>query len=145
MRTLFRLVAPVLAAAAIVLAGASSTLAAATPSSASLDADWCFQDSTTMYCFDVDGSVHYLDNQAGSTVNIHSITRTTVYESGQYAGEAKSVESFRGVFQADGTVVMESKIHTRSTVGGEDCTYHMVLRLADYEAVVYHVTSTCGG
>jgi hypothetical protein len=48
------------------------------------------------------------------------------------------------VFEADGTVVMQSLIHTRSNVGGEDCTYHMVLRLADYEAVVYRVTSTCG-
>ena len=145
MRTLFRLVAPVLAATAIVLTGASSTLAAASVSSASLDADWCFQDGSIEYCFDVDGSVHYLDNQAGSTVNLHSITRTTVYESGRYAGESKSVDSFRGVFEADGTVVMHSMIHTRSTVGDESCTYHLVLRLADYEAVVDHVTSTCGG
>jgi hypothetical protein len=40
---------------------------------------------------------------------------------------------------------MQSIVHTRSSVGDESCTYHMVLRLADYEAVVYQVTSTCGG
>jgi hypothetical protein len=62
-----------------------------------------------------------------------------------YAGESQSVEFFRGVFVADGTVVMQSLIHTRSTVGDDKCSYHLVLRLADYEAVVDHVTSTCGG
>jgi hypothetical protein len=146
MRNPLRLVAPVIAVAALVLAGASSALAAAQPSSASLDESWCFQDSPTIeYCFDVTGTVKYLDTQAGSTVNIHATTRTRVYESGQYAGESKSVEFFRGVFQADGTVVMQSLVHTRSRVGDEACTYHLVLRLADYEAVVYHVNSTCGG
>jgi hypothetical protein len=78
-------------------------------------------------------------------VTVNEITRTTVHQSGLYAGESKSVEMFRGVFQNDGTVVLQSLIHTRSTVYGEDCTYHMVLRIADYEAVVDHVVSTCGG
>jgi hypothetical protein len=144
MRPVFRFVALALATTAILLAGASSALAAASPSSASLDADWCFQDGSTQYCFDVDGTVHYLDNKIGSTVTINGITRTTVYESGQYVGDSQSVEMFRGVFRADGTVVMQSLIHTRSTVGDESCTYHLVLRLVDYEAVVDQVTSTCG-
>lgn len=145
MRHFARPVIPVLAASLLVLAGASSALAAAVPSRASLDANWCFQDGATEYCFDVDGTVHYLDSKVGSTVTINEITRTTVYESGEYAGESMSVTMDRGVFQADGTVVIDSVVHTRSTVDGEACAYHMVLRLADYEAVVYQVTSTCGG
>jgi len=144
MKQLLRPVASILAIAALVLVGASSALAAASPSSASLDADWCFQDGSTQYCFDVDGTVHYLDNKAGSTVTINQITQTTVYEAGQYAGSSKSVTMNRGVLQSDGTVVIQAVVHTRSTVGDDDCTYHMVLRLADYEAVVYQVTSTCG-
>jgi hypothetical protein len=144
MRPVFRLVALALATTAILMAGASSAFAAAAPSSASLDADWCFQDGSIEYCFDVDGTVHYLDNKVGSTVTINEITRTTVYESGQYVGESQSVQMFRGVFQADGTVVTQTIVNTRSTVGDEACAYHLVLRLADYEAVVYHVISTCG-
>jgi hypothetical protein len=144
MRPLFRVVAPVLAAAAIVLAGGSSALAVATPSSASLDTNWCFQDGSTQYCFDVDGTVRYLDTKVGSTVTVNEIIRTTVYESGEYAGESMSVQMLHGVFQADGTVVTQSVVNTKSTVGGESCVYRMVLRLADYEAVVYQVTSTCG-
>jgi hypothetical protein len=145
MRHPFRFLAPVLAVAAIVLGGASSALAAATPSSASLDANWCFQDASTQYCFDVTGTVQYLDTKVGSSVDIHQITRTTVYESGQFVGDAMSVTADRFVFEADGSVVIQAVVHTRSTVGDEACSYHMVLRLADYEAVVYQVTSTCGG
>jgi len=144
MRHPFRLLAPVLATFAILLGGGSSALAAASPSSASLDANWCFQDGSTEYCFDVDGTVHYLDTTVGSTVTINQITRTTVYESGDYAGDSMSVTMERGVFQTDGTVVIQSVVHTRSTVGDEPCAYYMVLRLVDYEAVVYQVTSTCG-
>jgi hypothetical protein len=145
MRNPFRLLAPVVAVAAIVIVGASSALAAAVPSSASLDANWCFQDASTEYCYDVTGTVYYLDTKAGSTATIHEITRTTVYEAGQFIGESMSVASFRLVFQTDGTVVIQSVVNTRSTVGDEPCAYRMVLRLVDYEAVVYEVTSTCGG
>jgi len=145
MRNPLRLIAPVVAVVALVLGGASSALAAAQPSSASLDEAWCFQDITIQYCFDVTGTVKFLDNKAGSTVNIHAITETTVTESGVYVGESRSVEYLRGVFQADGTVVLQSLIHTRASFGDQTCSYHMVLRIADYEAVVDNVNSTCGG
>jgi hypothetical protein len=144
MRKLFRVVAPVIAATAIALGSGSAALAAA-PTSMSLDANWCFPDGIVEYCFDVDGRVQFLDNKVGSSVTVNEITRTTYYVSGQYAGESMSVEMFRGVFQADGTDVMQSAIHTRSTAFGEDCSYHLTLRIADYETVVYQVNSTCGG
>ncbi len=69
---------------------------------------------------------------------------TKVYESGVYLGESKSVEQLRGVFANDGTTVLSSRIHTRSRVGEEDCVYHMVLKIVDYEVTVDHTTSTCG-
>lgn len=133
-----------MAAAALVVAGSSSALAAAAPSSASLDANWCYQDGSTERCYDIDGTIHYLDTTAGSMVTVNKIVRTTTYESGEYAGETMSVQMSRGWFQADGTVVIDSVVNTRSTVGDEPCTYRMVIRLVDYEAVVYQVTQTCG-
>ena len=145
MRNALRLLIPVLTAAVIVLGSGSSVLAAATPTKESLDANWCFTDVTRTYCFDVDGTVHYLDNSAGSSLTYTAITRTSFFEDGQYIGSSKSVETLRGVFANDGTVTMQTGIHTRSTVDGEDCVYHLVLRLADYEVVVDHVKSTCGG
>jgi hypothetical protein len=144
MRKLFRLAVPVLAAAAIALGSGSTALAAASPTILSLDANWCFEDGVMRYCFDVDGQVHFLDNKAGSSVTVNEITRTTYYQNGEYAGESMSVQMFRGVFQNDGTNVLQSLIHTRSTAFGEDCVYRMVLRISDYEVVVDHVESTCG-
>jgi len=145
MRHLFRVAAPVLAAVAIVLAGATATLASTAPSSVSLDANFCFQDGSTQYCYDIDGTIRYLDTSAGSSVSVNKTTRTTVYESGESVGEAFSVRMFRGVFESDGTFVMQSVVNTRSGVGDEPCTYRMVIRLVDYQdAVVYLVTSTCG-
>jgi hypothetical protein len=145
MRRPLRLLAPILAVAVLVLGGASSALAAASPSTASLDASWCFDDLTRVYCFEVTGTVNYLVTKLGSSANIHEITRTTFYEAGQYIGESKDVTADRFFFGADGTVVMHSVANTRSTLGDEACTYHMVLRIANYEAVVDHVASTCGG
>jgi hypothetical protein len=143
MRRLFRQLAPVLAAAAIVMAGASSALAAAEPSAASLDANWCYQTGSTEYCYDIDGTIHYLNTTVGSSYTINKIVRTTVFESGEYAGETMSTQMSRGVFEEDGTVVIHTVINTRSTVGDEPCTYRLVLRLVDYEAVVYETTQTC--
>lgn len=145
MRKLFRIAAPILAATAIALGSGSTALAAATPTSASLDDSWSFEDGSMTYRFDITGKVQYLDNKLGSTVSVNQITRTTFLRDGQYVGESRSVAHLRGVFQADGTVVMQNSTHTRSTVDGEDCVYHLVLRIVDYEATVYHVKSTCGG
>src|SRR5436190_18925209 len=88
MRNALRLLIPVLTAAVIVLGSGSSVLAAATPTKESLDANWCFTDVTRTYCFDVDGTVHYLDNSAGSSLTYTAITRTSFFEDGQYIGSS---------------------------------------------------------
>lgn len=144
MRHLFRAIAPILAIAALVLVGGSSALAAASPTSASLDAEFCYENGTTQYCYEIDGTLRYLDTKVGSTVTLIKTTRTTVYESGEYVGETMSVTMSRNAIQPDGTVVVSTVVNTRSTVGDEPCEYRMVLRLVDYEAVVYQVTTTCG-
>jgi hypothetical protein len=144
MRKLFRILTPILAATAIALSSGSAVLAAASSESDSLNTSWCFQDVTMRYCFDVTGHVHYLDNKAGESLTLQQTTITKVYEGDVYQGESKSVEQLRGVFADDGTVVMSSRVHTRSRVGEEDCVYHMVLKIVDYEITVDHTTSTCG-
>src|SRR4051794_1200704 len=145
MRKLFRILTPILAATAIALSSGSAVLAAATPENDSLNTSWCFQDVTMRYCFDVTGHVHYLDNKAGESLTLQQTTITKVYEGDVYQGESKSVEQLRGVFANDGTVVMSSRVHTRSRIGEEDCVYKMVLKIVDYEVTVDHTQSTCGG
>jgi hypothetical protein len=143
MRTMPRLLASALAAAALLLVGTTSAFAAASPSSASLDANFCFQSGPKEYCYDMDGTVLYLDTTAGSSATLHQITRTTVSEDGEITGESMSVQMLRGVFQADGTVVINTVVNTQSSLSGDPCSYRLVLRLVDYEAVVYQTYLGC--
>jgi hypothetical protein len=143
MRRLFLSFAPVIAAAALVLGGATSALAAGSASSASLDASFCYPSGSTTFCYDIDGSIHFVDSSAGSAYTLEKQVRTTKFENGIAVGSAFSTQVGRGVFQADGTAVVDTIINTRSTLDGEPCTYRLVLRLVDYEAVIDHEVSTC--
>ena len=143
MRRLFRALAPVVAVAAIALAGASSVFAAGAASSASLDWDYCYPAGATTTCYDVDGSIHYVDSAAGSSYTLHQIVRTTKFEDGVEVGSAMSTQVGRGFFQSDGTVVINTITNTRSSLGDEPCTYRLIARLVDYEAVVFNSVNTC--
>ena len=143
MRHLIRLVAPAVAAVALALVGSSAAFAAATPSSVSIDADFCIPSGATRTCYDIDGTMYFLDTTAGSSVLVHKITRTTKYVNDEVTGEAHSVSTLRTAFASDGTVVIQSVVNTQSDLGDEPCTYRMVLRLVDYETVVYEGTGTC--
>ncbi|HLO36233.1 MAG TPA: hypothetical protein VK194_09125 [Candidatus Deferrimicrobium sp.] len=143
MRRFLSILGPVVAAAAFVLAGASSALAAGSASSASLDANFCYPTGATTFCYDIDGAIHFVDSSAGSSYTLEKNVRTTKYENGIEVGSAFSSQVGRGFFEADGTVVIDTIINTRSTLGDEPCTYRLVVRLVDYEAVVYQTLNTC--
>jgi hypothetical protein len=143
MRRLLRILGPTVAAAAIVMAGASSALAAGSASSASLDANFCYPTGATTYCYDIDGAIHFVDSAAGSAYVLEKNVRTTAYENGVEVGSSFSSQVGRGFFEADGTVVLQTITNTRSSLGDEPCTYRLVARLVDYEAVVYQSVNTC--
>ena len=143
MRRLFHTFAPVVAAAALALAGASSVFAAGQASSASLDANFCIPTGATTFCYDIDGSIHFVDATAGSSYTLEEIVRTTKFENGVEVGSARSTQVGRGVFKADGTVVIDTIINTRSSLDDEPCTYRLLARLVDYEAVVFQSENTC--
>jgi hypothetical protein len=143
MRRLFHVLGPVVAASALALAGASSVFAAGQASSASLDANFCYPTGATTFCYDIDGSIHFVDATAGSSYTLHEIVNTTKFENGVEIGSSRSTQVGHGFFQADGTVVINSITNTRSSLGDEPCTYRLILRLVDYEAVVFQTESTC--
>ena len=143
MRRLLQLLAPALAAGALALTMASSALAAGAASSASLDANFCYPTGAATLCYDIDGAIHFVDTKAGSAYTLEETVRTTKFENGIEVGSAFSTQVGRGVFQADGTVVIDTIVNTRSTLNTEPCTYRLVMRLVDYEAVVYHNVNTC--
>lgn len=149
MRPLARVLAPILAAATLALAGGSAALAApgaaAQPYVMDLHAEWCFDDAPGyLYCFDVEGKALFLDTRVGSSVTITSRDHTVASKDGVVVGESTVVSLTRGVYQADGTVVMQDVTVTRADWLGEACHYQAVLRIADYDLVVDHVNSSCG-
>ena len=143
MRRFFLSFAPVVAAAALVLGGASSAFAAGSASSASLDDSFCYPSGTSTFCYDIDGAIHFVDSKAGSAYTLEKRVTTTKIENGIEVGRAFSAQVSRGVFKADGTVVIDTITNTRSTLDGEPCTYRLVLRLVNYEAVVDHEVNGC--
>jgi hypothetical protein len=150
MRPLARILAPVLAAATLALAGGSTALAAseaaAQPFTMDLHAEWCFDDSPGyLYCFEVEGKALFLDTRAGSSVTITSRDHTVASKDGAVVGESTVVSLTRGVYRADGTVVTQDVTVTRADWLGEQCHYQAVYRIADYELVIDHVNSSCGG
>ena len=72
-----RFIALGLATVALTLAGSASVLAASAPSSVSLDASFCTQPGPQQYCYDIDGTLRFLDTAAGSTVQVNKVTKTT--------------------------------------------------------------------
>ena len=142
MRPLFRAIAPLLAIAALAVAGSSAALAAA-PSTTSLDASFCAPNGVRVYCYEINGTLRYSDTAAGSAIQVNKTTKTTAYENGVEVGSAISASSGRTVFEADGTVVISNVIATHSTLGDEPCQYRLVIRLVDYEAVVLQEESSC--
>ena len=143
MRRFPRPFAPLLATLAFLLVAAPSALAAGSASSASLDANFCYGSGSTLFCYDIDGSIHFVDSRAGSQYTLEKSVRTTKFENGVQTGSAFSVQVGRGSFQADGTVVIDTITNTRSTLDGEPCVYRLVARLVDYEAVVLQTVNTC--
>jgi hypothetical protein len=148
-----RIVAPVIAAAAIALGGASSALAApgsaasgsaARPVTWDLDAEWCFDDSPGyVYCFEVDGTARFHDTRAGSSVTVNERFHTDFYKYGVLVGESTEVSLLRSTYRADGTVTTQEVSHLKGSLGGETCNITIVWRQADYEVVVDHWSGGC--
>jgi hypothetical protein len=144
MRAIARIVALLFAVASLALAGASTALAdsagAATPASYDLHASWCFDDSPGLvYCFDVDGKAHFVDNTVGSSMVVNERFHTTFIDDGTVIGESTDISLLRGVYRADGTVTTQEVVRTRASLGGQTCRFGIVYRIADYELVVDHV------
>jgi hypothetical protein len=147
MRSLVRIVAPVLAVSALLLGGGSSALAAsdnaATTYSRDLDAAWCFDDVVQQYCFDVSGQAHFVQKGDRESVVTNERFHTVVLKDGVQVGESTQVSMDRFAVSADGTYVQQTVQHVRSVTGDETCSIQIVWRQADFETVVDHWSGGC--
>jgi hypothetical protein len=144
MRSLIRIVAPLLAVAAIALGGASSALAASPVTySLPIDEAWCFDDGARDYCFEVTGHAQFVTT--GSKESVVATTRfhTTFYEQDAYVGESVVTSLDRFVLAADGSYTQQTVWHTKSALGDEVCSMQVVWMAAEFETVVDHWSGGC--
>ena len=150
MRPFARILSSLLAAGAIALAGgAPAVLAApgeqAQPWQLDLHDAWCFDDSPGLvYCFEVEGKAHFQDNKNGSSLVVNQRLTTTYFDNGVQVGVTVENSLLRGVYRADGTDTTKEVVNVKSDFYGEQCQYHGVYRIADFELVIDHSHFKCG-
>ena len=150
MRPFTRILSSLLAAGAIALAGgAPAVLAApgaqAQPFQLDLHDAWCFDDSPGLvYCFEVEGKAHFQDNKNGSSLVVNQRLTTTYFDGGVQVGVTVENSLLRGVYRADGTQTTKEVVNVKSDFFGEQCQYHGVYRIADFELQIDHSHFKCG-
>ena len=146
MRSLIRIVAPLVAVLAIALGGASSALAAS-PSGSSyswdLDAAWCHDDVVLVYCFDVSGKAQFVANGHKESVVTNERFHTVIFKDGVQVGESTEASLDKFSIGLDGTYIQQEVVHTRSVYGEEVCSIQIVWRQAEFETVVDHWSGGC--
>jgi hypothetical protein len=144
MHRIARILAPVIAVAAIAIAGGSTALGAA-PTSEDLTDSWCFDDTPWyVYCFEVTGRVEYTDSKPGGAVIIHQKTVTTISQGGVVLGTATDLYNDRFFFGNDGVAVYHTVQNSKSDWLGEQCHYQAVLQIKDFDVTIDHTNSSCG-
>lgn len=106
-----------------------------------MDEAWCFDDVVLVYCFDIDGVVHFTTTPDGR--ELASITQredVVIYQGGEVYGSYRTMTHDTFSYGED-RVTFQAVGHTRSTSGDLTCVSTVVLRIADYEIVVDHTTA----
>jgi hypothetical protein len=129
-------------AALLVGTVASTAFAAGTPAEPgryTFGDDYCFVDGSTTYCFEQDGSLHFVvtpDGRELATINYRQ--RTRVYENGVFVGESRTVSVDKSLFEDGGLGTFTTVSHTNTRFGEAKCVLTTVLRVVDYQVVVDH-------
>jgi len=150
MRSLFRIVAPVVAAVAIALGGASSTLAASPSSTAAsgggwnIDDEWCNGDQSFTICFDISGHVQLMLSGKSSGIVINQMEHADFYVEGALVASTDEFTHERFAVNANDVYTTQVVTHTRVAEGDMTCQSQLVYRIIDFDLVTDHQGGTCG-
>jgi hypothetical protein len=150
MRTLIRIVAPVLAVAAIALGGASSALAASPSSTAAsgggwnIDEAWCNGDESYRICFEVSGHVQLMLSGSSSAIVINQMEHADFYVQGSLVAQTDEFAHERFAVSPNDVYTTHVVTHTRIAEGDVTCQSQLVYRIVDFDLVTDHQGGTCG-
>ena len=144
MRSLVRIVAPVLAVMAIALGGASSTLAASHSPGWSVNDAWCNGDEAFLICFEVKGRVQLQLSEGSNGIVVNVREHASFYEQGVLVAETDEMTHERFAVNGSDTYTTQVVTHTRVTEGDVTCHSQLVYRIVDFDLVTDHQGGTCG-
>lgn len=144
MGTRIRILAPLLALAAIALGGASTTVAASSSPGWSVNEAWCNGDDAFMTCFDVKGRVQLMLTERTSAVVVNVREHAAHYVTGALVAETDEVTHER--FAVNGSDIYTTQVvtHTRVADGDVTCQFQVVYRIVDFDLITDHEGGTCG-
>jgi hypothetical protein len=143
MRSLIRIVAPLLAVAAIALGGASSTLAASSSPGWSVNEAWCNGTEAFMTCFEVKGHVQLTLSEGTNGIVINVREHAEHFAHGALVAVTDEFAHERFAVNGSGTYTTQVVTHTRVAEGDVTCQYQLVYRMVDYDLVTDHQGGTC--
>jgi hypothetical protein len=106
--------------------------------------DWCFDDITVLFCFEVHGRLTIVEQDDGDQIGTAAV-RTLVYviESGQVTSAAVDHSVYQTKF-VDGFAQDELLISVgRALTPGEQCVLRMLLRFEDGVVVIDRSSISC--
>jgi hypothetical protein len=150
MRQLLRSLTMSALVAIVALSGTAAVASAAAPNSNGngtsyeMYEDWCFDDITVLFCFEVHGRWTIVDQNNGDQIGTAAVrTRAWVVENGRVVAASLDHTTFQTKF-VDGYAEKEFLIsQTRTLVPGEQCVAHLQLRFEDGVIVVDRTTLSC--
>ena len=120
-------------------AGFAPSASAAEPGRFQIDDAWCFQDVDLRYCFEIDGSLHWVSTPDGrERATIQTRQTTVITDDGAFVGRSRVVGLSRSLYVDGGQSDHFDVSHTISTYGDETCVITAVLRITDFEVVLDH-------
>ena len=144
MRSLLRIVAPVVAALAIALGGASSTLAASSSPGWSVNDAWCNGTEEFMTCFEVKGRVQLTLSEGTNGIVINVREHAEHFVGGELVAVTDEVSHERFAVNGNDTYTTHVVTHTRVAEGDVTCQFQLVYRIVDFDLVTDHQAGTCG-
>lgn len=104
-----------------------------------IDDTWCFQDVVLRYCFEIDGSLHWVTTPDGrERATIQARQTTVITNDGAFVGRSREVSLSQSLYVDGGQSDHFEVSHTSSTYGDETCVITAVLRITDFELVLDH-------
>jgi hypothetical protein len=139
MPSLIRSISAALLLATVALTGVAGSAFAASgnsaqPSRSNFGDTYCWTDGTWTYCFEQNGSLHYVSTPSGremGTINFRQ--KTLIYQNGELVGETYQVSLDKSVDVVGGVTSFQTVEHVNARGVDWKCVSTTILKIVNYD------------